>query len=79
MDPRQQSEEEQFMMNMIAKGGGPDGYVDEQADDDSNTDIYLNMSGDGLEPSSREDDGAADQEANVYIITALLVFQSYLH
>ena len=79
MDPRQQSEEEQFMMNMIAKGGGPDGYVDEQADDGSNTDIYLNMSGDGLESSYREDNAAADQEANVYIITALLVFQSYLH
>ena len=66
-------------MNMIAEGGDQEGYADGQADDGSNTDIYLNMSGDGLEPSSREDDAAADQEANVYIITSLLVFQSYLH
>ena len=79
MDPRQQSEEEQFMMNMIAKGGGPNGYVDEQADDGSNTDIYLNMSGDGLEPPSRDDDAATDQEANIHITTALLVLKSYLH
>ena len=64
---------------MIAEGGDAQRDAPEQADDGSNTDIYLNMSGDGLEPSSREDDGAADQEANVYIITALLVFQSYLH
>ena len=51
MDPRQQTEaeDEQFMLNMIGEGQGD---VAEQADDGSNTDIYLNMSGDGIEPPS---------------------------
>ena len=67
------------MVNMIAEGGGQEGYVDEQADDGSNTNIYLNMSGDGLEPPSRDDDVVADQEANVHITKTLLVLKSYLH
>ena len=32
----------------------------EQADDGSNTDIYLNMSGDGIEPPSIQDDAAGE-------------------
>ena len=78
MDPRQQAKEEQFLMDMIAEGGGQEGNADEQADDGSNTDIYLNISGDGCEPTSRDDDTAADQDANVHITTALLVFKLYL-
>ena len=79
MDPRQQAEEEQFLMDMTAEGGGQEGNADEQADDGSNTDMYLNISGDGCEPPSRDDDAAADQQANVHITTALLVLKSYLH
>ena len=40
------AEDEQFLLNMIGEGQGD---VPEQADDGSNTDIYLNMSGDGIE------------------------------
>ena len=48
MDPRHtDAEDEQFLLNMIGEGQGD---VAEQADDGSNTDIYLNMSGDGIEP-----------------------------
>ena len=50
MDPRHtDSEDEQFLLNMIAEGQGD---APEQADDGSHTDIYLNMSGDGIEPPS---------------------------
>ena len=66
-------------MDMIAEGDGQGGNVDEQFDDGTNTDIYLNMSGDGCEVPSGDDDAAADQDANVHITTALLVFKSYLH
>ena len=48
MDPRHtDAENEQFLLNMIGEGQGD---VAEQADDGSNTDIYLNMSGDEIEP-----------------------------
>ena len=79
MDPQQQEADEQFLMDMIAEGDGQEGNTAEQVDDGSNTDIYLNMSGDGCEPPSRDDEAAADQDANVHITTALLVFKSYLH
>ena len=50
MDPRHtDAEDEQFLLNMIGEGQGD---VAEQADDGSNTDIYLNMSGDGIVPPS---------------------------
>jgi len=41
MDPRQQTEaeDEQYMLNMIAEGGGAQGDAPEQADDGRNTDI----------------------------------------
>ena len=42
---------------MIGEGQGD---VLEQADVGSNTDIYLNMSGDGIEPPSIQDDAAAE-------------------
>ena len=50
MDPRQQidAEGEQFLLNMIAEGGGAQGDAPERANDGSNTDIYLNMSGEKL-------------------------------
>ena len=78
MDPRQEGVDKQFLMDMIAEGDGQGGNVDEQVDDSTNTDIYLNMSGDGCEVPSRDDDVAADQDANVNITTALLVFKLYL-
>ena len=42
MDPRQQAEGEQFLMDIIAEGDGQEGIADEQVDVGSNTDIYLN-------------------------------------
>ena len=70
MDPRHtDAEDEQFLLNMIAEGQGD---VPEQADDGSNTDIYLNMSGDGIEPPSIQDDAAGEQSANVHITTILI-------
>ena len=54
---------------MIAEGQGD---FPEQADDGSNTDIYLNMSGDGIQPPSIQDDAAGEQSANVQITTILI-------
>ena len=64
IDPCQQTdtEDEQFLLNMIAEGGGAQGDAPKQADDGSNTDIYLNMSGDGIEAPSIQDDAAAEQD-----------------
>ena len=83
MDPRHEEEDEQFLMDMIASGSGAAGHMEEtyaeqaddgneQADDASNTDVYLNMSGEGMEQSGDDvaDQEAAEQEANVYFITA---------
>ena len=75
MDPWQQEVDEQLLMDMIAEGDGQGGNVDEQVDDSTNTDIYLNMSGDGCEVPSGDDDATSDQGANVNITTALLVFK----
>jgi hypothetical protein len=69
MDPREDEVGNQFLMNMIADGNvkeeeaGVDAHhhVEEEEvgdDDASNTNIYLNMSGDGIEHS---DDGADQQ------------------
>ena len=64
MDPRHtNAEDEQFQLNMISECQGD---VPKQADDGSNTDIYLNMSGDGIEPPSIQDD-TAELSANVHI------------
>ena len=76
MDPRHtDAEDEQFLLNMIAEGQGD---VPEQADDGSNTDIYLNMSGDGIEPPSIQDDAAAEQSANVHITTILICSDNHI-
>ena len=70
MDPRHtNAKDEQFLLNMIGEGQGD---VAEQADDSSNTDIYLNMSGDGIEPPSIQDDAAGEQSANVQTTTILI-------
>ena len=72
MDPQHtNAEDEQFLLNMIAEGQGD---VPEQADDGSNIDIYLNMSGEGIEPPSIQDNAAGEQSANVHI-TTILVFK----
>ena len=75
MDPQQQTdvEDEQFLLNMIAEGGGAQGDAPEQADDGSNTDIYFNMSGDGIEAPSIQDAAAGEQSANVHITTTLVL------
>ena len=52
--------------------------VPEQVDDGSNTDIYLNMSGDGIEPPSIQDDATGEQSANVHITTILNCIENYI-
>ena len=80
MDPRQQTdtEDEQFLLNMIAEGGGAQGDAPEQADDGSNTDIYLNMSGDRIEAPSIQNDTAGEQSANVHITTILTCIENHI-
>ena len=69
MDPQHDAmDDEQFLMDMIASGRGGAAYV-EEAGDGSNTNMYLNMSGHGIE---QHEDDAADQETNVYILTTIL-------
>ena len=76
------AEDEQFLLNMIGEGQGD---VPEQADDGSNTDIYLNMSGDGIEAPSIQDDAAAEQNdtageqsANVHITTIFTCIEHHI-
>ena len=81
MDPRQQTdaEDEQFLLNMIAEGGCAQGDAPDQADDGSNnTDIYLNMSGDGIEAPSIQDDAAGEQSANVHITTIIICSDNHI-
>ena len=76
MDPRHiDAEDEQFLLNMIGEGQGD---VPEQADDGSNTDIYLNMSGDGIEPPYIQDDAVGEQSANVHITTILICSDNHI-
>ena len=76
MDPRHtDAEDEQFLLNMIGEGQGD---VAEQTDDDSNTDIYLNMSGDGIEAPSIQDDAASEQSANIHITTILSCIENHI-
>ena len=70
---------------MIAEGGGAQGDAPEQADDGSNTDIYLNMSGDGIEAPSIQDDAAAEQDdaageqnANIHITTIFTCIEHHI-
>ena len=60
---------------MIGEGQGD---VAEQADDDSNTDIYLNMSSDGIEPPSIQDDAATEESVNVHITTILICSDNHI-
>ena len=60
---------------MIAEGQGD---APEQADDGSNTDIYLNMSDDGNEAPSFQDDAAGEQSANVHITTILTCIENHI-
>jgi hypothetical protein len=46
--------------------------------DGSNTDIYLNMSGDGIEPPYIQDAAAAEQSANVHITTILICSDNHI-
>ena len=85
MDPRQQAEDEQFLMDIIAEGDGQEGIADEQVDVGSNTDIYLNMFGDGFEAKSIQDDAAAEQDdaageqsANVHITTIFTCIELHI-
>ena len=50
----------------------------EQADDGSNTDIYLNMSRDGIEAPSIQDDAAGEQSDNTHITTILTCIEKHI-
>ena len=70
---------------MIAEGGGAQGDAPEQVDDGSNTDISLNMFGDGIEAPSiqddaaiEQDDAAGEQSANVHITTILTCIDNHI-
>ena len=39
---------------------------------------YLNMSGDGIEPPSIQDDAAAEQSANVHITTIFTCIEHHI-
>jgi hypothetical protein len=86
MDPREDEVGNQFLMNMIADGNVKEEeaganahhHVEEEEagdDDASNTNIYLNMSGDGIEQS---DDGSDQQTENVYI-SNISFFYMYIY
>jgi hypothetical protein len=86
MDPREDEGCNQFLMNMIADGNVKEEeaganahhHVEEEEagdDDASNTNIYLNMSGDGIEQS---DDGSDQQTENVYI-SNISFFYMYIY
>ena len=63
---------------MIAEGGDAQRDAPEQADDGSNTDIYLNMSGDRIEAPSIQNDTAGEQSANVHITTTLTCIENHI-
>ena len=63
---------------MIAEGGGAQGDSPKQADDGSNTNIYLNMSSDRIEAPSIQDDAAGEQSANVHITTILTCIENHI-
>ena len=68
MDPRCDAlDDEQFLMDMIASGSATAAGHADDTGDAANTHIYLNMS--GGDEIDQPIDAAADQEANVYIIT----------
>ena len=72
MDPRRDAmDDEQFLMDMIASGSAAAAGHADDTSDATNTDIYLNISG-GEEID--QNTAAADQEANVYTWTSILVF-----
>jgi hypothetical protein len=64
-------DDEQFLIDMITSGSTA-GVHAEEIGDATNTDIYLNMSGGDEIDQTR--DAAANQEANVYIITSIFLF-----
>ena len=73
MDPRRDAmDDEQFLMDMIASGSAAAAGHADDTGDATNTDIYLNMS--GGEEIDQNTAAAADQEANVYTWTSILVF-----
>ena len=73
MDPwRDAMDDEQFLMDMIASGSAAAAGHANDTGDAANTDIYLNMS--GGEEIDQNTAAAADQEANVYTWTSILVF-----
>jgi len=60
----------EFMMSMIAESGAQHLGEEEAAGDDSNTDIYLILTSEGLEQSGDDADQQTlngDQDENVYI------------
>ena len=65
-------DDEQFLMDMIASGSAAAAGHADDTSDAANTDIYLNMSGGDEIDQLR--DAVDDQEANVYILTSIVLF-----
>ena len=61
---RDEMDDEQFLMDMIASGSAAAAPHADDTGDAANTDIYLNMS--GGEEIDHNTAAAADQKANVY-------------
>ena len=61
---RDEMDDEQFLMDMIASGSAAAALHADDTGDAANTDIYLNMS--GGEEIDQTTDAADDQKANVY-------------
>ena len=73
MDPRCDAmHDEQFLMDMIAFGSAAAAGHADDTGDATNTDIYLNISGDDEIDQPTAD--ADDQETNVYILTSIILF-----
>ena len=65
MDPRRDEiDDEQFLMDMIASGSAAAAPHADETGDAANTDIYLNMS--SGEEIDQNKDAADNQEANEY-------------
>jgi len=69
---RDEIDDEQFLMDMIASGSAATAPHADDTGDAANTDIYLNMSGgDEIDQPTADAD---DQKINVYILTLIILF-----
>ena len=69
---RDEMDDEQFLMDIIASGNAAAAAHADDTGDAANTDIYLNMSGgDEIDQPIADAD---DQKTNVYILRSIILF-----